>query len=314
MTWERDPLLDKAKLFFEYASKEPAEDPRYGLWCSLGLELLARAAVASVSPVLLAEPVSDHKHLLHALGVTKLSAPQSISVAQVLALCQSLFADFTAEDAVASKALINRRNAELHSGEAAFDSYHSKQWLPGFYHSCSFLAKALGETLESVLGAAQATVAAEVLKQSREDVLGRVKSSIAAYKKVFDGKSTDEQQAAAADAQKRTEQLVHERHHKVECPACGCNAVVEGDAFGPEKIDHEEGQIILRQSVSPRAFNCFACGLKLTGYADLDAAELGGIYTRRTSVSPDVYYGLIDPENIDEYLAENYQPDEYDNE
>jgi hypothetical protein len=56
MSWERDPLWAKTKLFFERAFNEPREDPIFGLWCSLGLELLGRAALSSISPTLLAEP------------------------------------------------------------------------------------------------------------------------------------------------------------------------------------------------------------------------------------------------------------------
>src|ERR1700733_8056848 len=39
MSWERDPLWAKARLYFEHAFREPRDDPRFGLWCSLGLEL-----------------------------------------------------------------------------------------------------------------------------------------------------------------------------------------------------------------------------------------------------------------------------------
>jgi ribosomal protein L37AE/L43A len=319
MIWERDPLWTKAKLFFERAFEQPADDPQYGLWCSLGLELLARAAVASISPTLLAEPDREHKNLLHALGAgPKMSSPVSISVSQVLAHCQGLFEGFTKEDFIASMALINRRNAELHSAEAAFDGYPSKQWLPSFYHSCSSLVTALGETLESLFGADQARIATEILKQSKEGVEGRVKASIAAYKRVFDAKSEAERQNAGEDAMSQTVKLVNERHHKVTCPSCGSDATVEGDAFGPERLDHEDGDIVVRQSVSPRIFKCHACGLKLTGYAELDVADLGGTYTRRTTISPEDYYGLIDPETadmseyVDKYMAD--MANEYDNE
>ena len=68
MSWERDPLWAKARLFFGRAFDEPRDDPRFGLWCSLGLELLARAALASISPTLLAAPENTHRYLLHALG------------------------------------------------------------------------------------------------------------------------------------------------------------------------------------------------------------------------------------------------------
>lgn len=83
MIWERDPLWAKAKLFLERAFEQPADDPQYGLWCSLGLELLARAAVASVSPTLLAEPEQNHQYLLHALGVgPKMGSPVSIGAVE----------------------------------------------------------------------------------------------------------------------------------------------------------------------------------------------------------------------------------------
>jgi hypothetical protein len=319
MIWEREPLWTKAKLFFERAFEQPADDPRYGLWCSLGLELLARAAVASISPTLLAEPDRDHKNLLQVLGYGPgLWTPKSITVSQVLNQCQGLFAGFTKEDVVASMALINRRNAELHSAEAAFDNYPSGQWLPGLYHACSSLVEALGESLESLFGAEQARIAAEIVAQSEENVVGRVRASIEAYKRVFDAKPAEEREAAVDEARKLTDRLVYERHHRVSCPACSSDAVVEGDAFGPERFDHEDGSIVVRQSVTPRVFKCSACGLRLAGYAELAAAGLGGTYTRRTSFSPEDYYGLIDPESadmsvyVDRYLAD--MADEYDNE
>jgi transcription elongation factor Elf1 len=247
-----------------------------------------------------------------------MSSPVSIGASKVFALCQNLFPGFTKEDFVSSMALINRRNAELHSAEAAFDNYPSKQWLPSFYHCCSSLAAALGETLDSLLGAEQARIANDILRQSKEGVEGRVKATIAAHRRVFDARLADDRQAAAESATLQTAKLVTERHHKVSCPACGSDSTVEGDAFGAERLDHENGDIVVRQSVSPRVFSCTACGLKLTGYVELDAADLGGTYTRRTTFSPEDYYGLIDPETADmtEYV-EQYMRDmapEYDNE
>lgn len=318
MIWGRDPLWTKARLFLELAFEQPADDPRFGLWCSFGLEILARAAIASVSPTLLAEPHREHQNLLYALGVgPALPTPQSISASQVFAQCNGLFANFSQEDRTASMALINRRNAELHSAEAAFENYPSRQWLPGFYRSCTSLVNALGETLESLLGPEQARAASEILRQSKDDVQGKVKASIAAHKRVFEDKTPADRQAAANTARDRVAKLVNDRHHKVACPACQSDATIEGDAFGRERIDHDENGIVVRQSISPRIFNCSACGLKLSGYAELDAANLAGIYTRRTILSPEDYYGLINPESADmsEYI-ERYLQDiqEYDNE
>ena len=69
MSWERETLWIKSKLFFEKGFDEEKEGPYFGLWCSMGLELLARAAIANFSPTLLAEPDREQQNILHALGL-----------------------------------------------------------------------------------------------------------------------------------------------------------------------------------------------------------------------------------------------------
>jgi len=85
-------------------------------------------------------------------------------------------------------------------------------------------------------------------------------------------------------------------------------------------VTHEEnGDIVVRQAVSPTEFSCSACGLKLATYAQLETAGLGDSYTRKTTYSAVEYYGLIDPDDFDSYLAEYLASQagdlrEYDNE
>jgi hypothetical protein len=319
MSWERDPLWAKAKLFFERAFEESPEEPLFGLWCSMGLELLGRAALASVSPTLLAEPDPEHRFLLHALnrGVQK-GVRRSIGAVQVFNLCRTLFDGFTEDERAAALALVNRRNDELHTGAASFEEYPSKLWLPGFYRASRSLASAMGESLDTLFGKEEARIAVEILDETQKKVTGHVQGSIAAHRKVFEFKSPEEKEAAAASAKTEAERLAHLRHHKVTCPACGSDATVQGEAFGPRHVTHGDDSITVRQSMSPRSFACPACGLKLQGYAELDAAKLGGQYSRRTEFSPEEFYGLIDPETadltpyIEAYLAD--MADEYDNE
>ena len=323
MNWERDSLWAKSVLFMERAFEQSSEDSLFGLWCSMGLELLGRAAVASVSPTLLAEPDREHKYLLQALGRgVQNTSRRSIGTAQVFNLCRTLFDGFTEEDRAVALALINRRNDELHTGAAAFDEYPSKLWLPGFYRAAQSLASAMGESLETLFGKEQGGIALEILKEVQQKVTGQVQSAIAACRKVFEFKSPEERATAAANAKAEAERLARLRHHKVPCPACGSAATVQGEPFGPQHITHDDDNIVVRQSVSPRSFACPACGLKLQGYAELDAAKLGGQYTRRTDFSPEDFYGLINPETADltpylEQYFEQYMADmanEYDNE
>lgn len=314
MSWERDPLWAKARLFFEHAFDEPRDAPTFGLWCSLGLEMLARSALASISPTLLAEPDRDHKHLLHALNRgSERGSPKSITAAQVFGLCQTLFPDFTKHDFTAAMALVNRRNEELHSGGAAFDEYTPSQWLAGFYRVCSSLSAAMGESLTSLFGKDEASFAEKILIENRDNVKHEVLSAIAAHKKVFDAKQPDEQATARTEAEKLGLDLSTQGHHRVTCPACGCIATVQGRLFGKERVTHEEdGDIVVRQAVSPTDFSCSACELKLATYAELETAGLGEHHTHRTTYSPEDYYGLIDPDEIEDYLG-SMEP-EYDNE
>ena len=139
----------------------------------------------------------------------------------------------------------------------------------------------MGESLETLFGNDEAKVALEILSETQKKVTGHVQSTIAAHRKVFESKSEEEKQIAATNAKSEAEKLAHLRHHKVTCPACGSDATVQGEPFGPQYVTHGDDSITVRQSISPHSFACSACGLKLQGYAELDAAKLGPVYAAR---------------------------------
>lgn len=320
MSWEKEPLWTKAKLYFERGFTFPREDPRFGLWCALGLELLARAALASVSPTLLAASHSDHKHLLHALGRGSRGASgRSIPAVKVFELCEKLFQKFSQENVNAAMALVNRRNEELHSGAAAFEEYPCKFWLAGFYACCDVLTEELGETLELLFGTAEAQIAREALEKLEDETINKVTNLLATHKTSFLALSSSERKVATTKAKKLGRELSHQKHHRVSCPACGCVATVQGDRYGSENISYEDDTIIVRQPVSPRIFSCPACSLRLSGHDELRAASLATPYTRTSRYSPEEFYGLIHPDDtdavqelLDEYLRA--MASEYDNE
>ncbi|MDM4015980.1 hypothetical protein [Roseiconus lacunae] len=317
MSWEKDPLVAKAKLFFGYAFGVPREDPRFGLYAAMGLELLARGAVASVSPTLLAEPSGDHKHLLYALGRdTTRGSNRSIGTSRVLQLCQQLFSDFTNEDRSSASALVNRRNDELHSGVSAFSEYTTQEWIAGFYRCCSVLAAVCDEDLESIFGVGEAKIAKETIEKFDRKVLSKVKGTIAAHKKVFASLKKVERDAKIEKAKKESDLLAYQNHHRVKCPACGAVATVEGQVFGAVTVMQELEQVVTKQAVMPESFSCVACGLELSGFSELVAADLGDQYTRTIYSSPEEYYGLVNPESLEQirWLAGEHYGLEYNNE
>lgn len=308
MAWDRDSLWAKACVFIERAFNESKDDPLFGLWATLSLELLARSAVSHVSPTLLAEPDRDHKYLLHALGKgSERIQNKSLGSAQVLQLCRVLFVDFTEELQKVSAALINRRNEELHSGIAAFIEYPNSQWLTGFYQSCKVLCECQGKDLEEFFGEEEAGNAEELLAHAKSGVETAVKSLIVAHQKVFEAKSVEDREHATAEAADIANRRSWQGYHRVTCPACKSLATVSGLLYGQEQVTHNDGEVVVRQPVSPRSFECFACGLKLTNYQQLDVVGMGGRHTRTKRYTPAEYFGLVDPAS--------FEPDPgYDNE
>ncbi len=308
MGWDKNSLLSKSKIFFEKAFQEDKEQIFFGLNCAMGLEVLSRAAIAKISPALLAEPDKDHQHLLHALnlGSAKIQK-KSISTAQVLVLCKTLIPEFTEENHKTAVALINRRNEEVHTGKAAFIEYKTHQWIEGFYRCCKILAEFLGESLETIFDEEEAKAAILIITETETKVIEKTKSLIAAHLKVFEAKGEDEINLLKAEAEKQGEILSHSKHHKVKCPACSCVATVQGDVYGKDHVEHNGDEIILRQNVLPTKFSCIACSLKLNGYGQLTTAGVGDHFTHRSHYTPEEFYDMIsvdDKEAFDRYAEE----------
>ena len=70
--WDPDALFIKAKLFLNHAMDDDSRQfDEQALWASLALELLAKAALAKVSPVLIAVPTEEGNSLLVASGLVE---------------------------------------------------------------------------------------------------------------------------------------------------------------------------------------------------------------------------------------------------
>jgi hypothetical protein len=261
-------------------------------------------------------PDKDMANLLHALKLKEIARPKSINASQVFVLCNILFTNFTKQDLDICNALINQRNAELHSGAEAFEDFSTSKWLVGFYHASQSLCSATKKNLADLFGPEESKFAEQLLAENRSDLIKRVKGLISKHQSAFEALSQDEKDRLHLAAEETAKELSSKRHHKVACPACSSAATVQGIPFGKEHVSTEDDEIIVRQAVSPTEFSCTACGLKLATYAELEMADLGNPYTRTTRSTPEEYYGLINPDELDSYV-EDYlrdQYNEYDNE
>ena len=83
--WSSEALFNKSLLYVGEMERFTANDWQFGFWSSLSLELLARAALACVSPALLAKG-NNWRNIAYALehpATAKQFVPTSITTSEV---------------------------------------------------------------------------------------------------------------------------------------------------------------------------------------------------------------------------------------
>ena len=320
MNWSKDALFSKAKLFMEKAIGEDKDSPYYGIFSALGLELLARAAVANIHPALLAEPDASQKNTLYALGLNDAaSSPKSIATNRVLSLCCELIPNFNSDLEKMAKSMTERRNEELHSGGAAFQEYNQDRWIGGFYKACKVLVEAMGESLESLFGRDRAEEAEALIREGDDTVKKNVMDLISARKKTYEDDLVNDKERVAkriVDSNRNVSSLSHQGYHVVDCPCCGNKACIHGRESGNSREQIQEEEVIVKKNVIPDSFYCHVCGLRLSSYAELQAANLPLHYTNTYSYDPVDYFSIDVDEIIMSDAYQDYRSyrEEYSNE
>src|ERR1700690_1061418 len=98
-TWDSKALFAKAQRYIEEMQAQPNDDWTFVLWASLALEILARAALARVSPVLLADP-DNRNNIYFARGHTPTMpkfVPKSIGITEVFNRLSAILPNFDKE-------------------------------------------------------------------------------------------------------------------------------------------------------------------------------------------------------------------------
>ncbi|MBC7101606.1 MAG: hypothetical protein H5U13_00035 [Parvibaculum sp.] len=287
--WSSDSLLAKASVYMERMESNTPEDSQFGFWSALCLELLARAALARISPILLADH-SNWRNLTYALGhqaTAKKFAPSSISTSEALGRLTELLPSFTQEIAGFCGKHADRRNAELHTGELAFDALGTADWLPKFYQACRVLLQSMGLELENFVADPRA---ARMMIESLEDEAAKaVQQDIKAHAQVWQNKEPEEREDAKTQA---LSWAIKQSGHRVVCPACGCTALVQGSPSGIVATSVNDDEVRQKQAMLPTAFECIACGLRISGLSKLSACGLGNAFTATSTYSAAEFFGL----------------------
>lgn len=294
-TWDAGALYSKALRYIENTLKYESDAWEYALWSSLSLEFLARSALANVSPALLADGKDSWASLYHAIGYEPKESkftPKSISISEVFKRLTSILPEYTKELADIGILLTGRRNSELHSGHAAFEGVTASSWQPGFYQNCSVLLSSMGLALSDFVGEDEADVATKIVEAANDESAKAVKGDLVAHEKVWSTKAEEERgslmQSAAVWA-------IRQEGHRVECPACSSQALVQGEPVTAPSVKLDDDLIVETQEYLPNRFECIACGLKIGGLSRLVIAGIGDRYKKTQSYDPADFYETEDP-------------------
>ncbi|HEV7507707.1 MAG TPA: hypothetical protein VGS07_22675 [Thermoanaerobaculia bacterium] len=304
LVWAHDLLLSKARTYAERAFDEPRDSSAFPFWASLALELLGRAALAFIHPALLADTERDRSSIIYAFGIapkTKNFVPRSITITEVFARCEQIVTGFTSDLQIFCAGLTGRRNEELHSGALPFENFPNRLWLPRFYSTCKVLLEFQKLSLEDLLGTDDARAADTMLTALADENAKQVRQKISAHAQVWESKPDDARDALKEQAE---EDASPWKGHVVDCPACGCKALVIGEDIKQLPPRLEEEVLVVRQVKLPTKFLCTACGLAIEGHSQLHAADLGSQFTSTSTFDPIDYYAPDEP--IQDYGASRF--------
>jgi hypothetical protein len=286
--WSADTLLAKAQRYAEEMRSYSPQDWQYGLFSAFVLEFLMRAAVARVSPTLLAD-TNDWNNVYYALGNAPKEAkfiPRSIDLTSLIKGLRDLYPEFTSEELGFVAQHVTRRNEELHTGNTPFDGA-DPAWLGRFYQSCQILLKCLGEELACLTGPEEAGTVAAIVSAFRDESAKTVNKTVAAHKTVWESSDSIQRRQASHQA---ALWATPQKGHRVKCPACASDALLTGTPVSEARLTIEEDLIVETQQHLPEKFECIACHLKIAGLSQLSVCGLGAPYKSTSTYNAADYY------------------------
>lgn len=283
---QAEALYAKSQVYIKrgFRALDVGDREEYQLWASLALELLGKAALASVHPALVADP-NHFQSLFAACGRVISADTKTITAKTLFARLSHLEKTFDNRHQTFCEQISLRRNAELHSGESPFPGMAPDAWEREFWSAAECILKMQGETLESWLGAEKAKAPKEVIAQAEIARQWEVKDRISRHRDDFESRFKDPKNREKAREKAKIlgwrdiEKLfkkVPEGELYEECPACGCNAPISGDVWDEETIESEEewwGEKVRVHYIS-QEFHCPTCFLSLGDSDEILAAGL----------------------------------------
>lgn len=279
--YDHEALWVKAKLFLNRAMDEEPNGTfdESAFWASAALELLAKAALARVSPLLIAEPTEDGLNLLIAIGLVEGDARfTSVKASTLWKRCHKAFKPFSEPEA---RLISAGRNEYLHGSGAGFDRIPAKAWWPRYWAQAAILVSALDRELSELVGHSREAIVENHLAQNARNIENRIEMLIErARQRVSQRKSgflSARIEKELNDPRSIALGLAHSQSEK--CPACGALGTLEGEEtvdtrYEGELVSDEDYELTVTLTIGSDCFSCDVCRLLLDGYELVVAAKL----------------------------------------
>lgn len=279
-SYDHEALWLKAKLFLSWALEEGehrTSDERM-LWASMGLELLAKAALSKVSPLLIAVPTEEGANILIAAGLISGDARfESIKASTLFKRCARAYKPFNDTQALA---IAQARNNFLHGGDAAFTKMPPEAFWPRYWAQAVILVHAQDRDVVDLVGPRQAAVVEGHLATNVRNIEHRTEMLIARARQrlsQYEAGSFTATQAAEWTKTVATAGLAYDA--VARCPACNEDGTLEGEHVSHheihvERVSDDDFDVWVDVTVDAEHFSCDNCKLVLDGYELLQQAGL----------------------------------------
>jgi hypothetical protein len=286
--YDHAALWNKAKVFINRAM-DPGDLRSFdeqALWSSAALELLGKAALARVSPLLIAEPTEEGLNILIAAGLIDGPARfSSVSASTIFKRCERAFRPFVARDA---RRFADARNEYLHGSGLGFTALPPEAWWPKFWALASILVTAQDCQLNDFVGDQRTEIIEAYLVLNKKNVEHRVEALISrAKQRLMLAKSGTLPAKIQLEWGNATDLTAgHSYSAPAQCPACGSPGMAEGDDNSDMEYqydggygDEEQGWVWATVTVPVDYFSCPTCRLVLDGYELIEQSGMAETFT-----------------------------------
>lgn len=291
--WDHNALLLKARLFLNHAMDhdEPRTFDERALWASLALELLAKAALARVSPVLIAAPNEEGTNILVASGLVQGEARfTSVQAHTLFSRCAKAFKPFNSDEA---RAIANARNDYLHGAAPTYTAIPEAAWWPRYWAQARILINACDQILDDLVGTDRVPEVESHLASNKKNIEFRYQMLIERSRQRLHLLQTGQLRAAEAAewARHREGDLSARLEYSTaaNCPACGGPGLIEGeDVENAEEhvewLSEDDYDAWMELTIGSSYFSCDRCRLVLDSYELIAEAQLPEAFDVRTEV------------------------------